>query len=73
MNNEDIQRSLGRIEAQIELILKQMSNHQEERKLLADKVNKIETKINYAAGTFAGVTLLLGIMIDPLLRKLGIR
>lgn len=65
--NDDIQRALGRIEAQNVLILEQLKEHKEERKALSEKVEKIEKKINYAAGAIAVFSFIFSFLLTPLL------
>ena len=67
MNEELIYQTLGRLEAQNQLILSQLQEHKEERRRIDEKVNRIEKKLNYAAGVVAAGSAILTMFISPLI------
>lgn len=53
----DIIRALGKIEGQLEAVLKNQEEQKNRVRVLEDRVQSIEKKISYAAGAIAVVTV----------------
>jgi DNA-binding protein YbaB len=60
MPDQETQRSLGRIEANVSYLVERAKKQEEDADRLEERVRKVEKKINYAAGAVtiiaAGIT-----------------
>lgn len=68
-----VERTLGKILATQELILKQIETQTEKNTDLDERVKKIEIRMSYVAGWAIAIVTGLTLMSDVLLTKIGFK
>lgn len=68
---EDIQRSLGRLEGKVDSLIMQLTEHIKKDEVHWEKVSKLERKVMYAAGIVATITFFITAWASAGLKKIG--
>ncbi len=70
---DEVQWTLGRLDAKLEFITKLLEKNQEEFKSLEQRVAALENKLWWAAGIASAVVAVWVFLSDLVLTKLGIK
>lgn len=76
ISNQDlleIKISLAKMLVNQEVFLSQFKDHIIDDKLLAARVNSLETKYTYATGFIASLVIVWGLLSNIIMSKLGLR
>ena len=68
-----IERTLGRMESRLEEILRRLDEQDAQRRLLADRIGRVEMRTHQWAGAIAIATLIWVSISDTVLTKLGFK